>query len=430
VGEDATVTADILDDLTWRGLLAQSTDLDALRKELDGAPMTVYAGFDPTGDSLHAGNLMPLLTLRRFQLAGHHPIVLAGGATGLIGDPSGRDEERQLADRDHIAARVQRLRPQLERFIDLEAGGRLVNNLDWTAQLSAIDFLRDVGKHFSVNVMLGKESIASRLNAEGISFTEFSYVLLQSYDYVELYRRYGCRLQIGATDQWGNITAGLDLIRRLERGSAHALCVPLVTDSSGAKFGKSTGGGSLWLDPALTSPYSFFQYWINVDDADVGRYLRYFTFLEREEVEALERETAERPAVRSAARRLAAEITTLVHGAEETERVVAASAALFGQGELADLDPATLDAALREAPNVEVGTAMPSVTDLLVETGLVASRSAARRAVAEGGAYLNNQRVSDPDLVPAAADLLPGKWLVLRRGKRSLAGVAWPSAHA
>jgi tyrosyl-tRNA synthetase len=430
VGEDAEVTADVLDDLTWRGLLAQSTDIDALRKELDAGPVTLYAGFDPTADSLHAGNLMPLLTLRRFQLAGHHPIVLAGGATGLIGDPSGRDEERQLADRDHIAARVRRLRPQLERFVDLGAGGRLVDNLDWTAPLTAIDFLRDIGKHFSVNVMLGKESIAARLNAEGISYTEFSYVLLQSNDYLELYRRYGCRLQIGAIDQWGNITAGLDLIRRIERGSGHALCVPLVTDSSGAKFGKSTGGGSLWLDPALTSPYSFFQYWINVDDADVGRYLRYFTFLGREEIEALERETVERPAARSAARRLAAEITTLVHGQQETARVVAASSALFGQGELSELDPATLDAALREAPHIEVAATMPSVTDLLVETGLVSSRSAARRAVAEGGAYLNNQRVSDPDLVPAQTDLLPGNWMVLRRGKRSLAGVAWPSAHA
>ena len=349
--------------------------------------------------------------------------MLAGGATGLIGDPSGRDSERALADRDQIAERVERLRPQLERFVDLTTTATVVNNLAWTESLSAIDFLRDVGKHFSVNVMLGKESISARLNAEGISFTEFSYVLLQSNDYLELFRRHGCTLQIGATDQWGNITAGLDLIRRVERGSAHALTVPLVTDSSGAKFGKSTGGGRLWLDPTLTSPYSFFQYWINTDDADVGRYLRYFTFLSREEIEALDAATAERPAARAAARRLAEELTTLVHGERETAAVIAASAALFGQGELGDLDAATLSAALSEVPHIEVAGAIPSVIDLLVETGLVASRSAARRAIDEGGAYVNNARVSDPDHVPTAADLLPGNWLVLRRGKRALAGV-------
>jgi tyrosyl-tRNA synthetase len=430
VGEDAAVTADILDDLAWRGLLAQSTDVEALRRDLDAGALTLYAGVDPTGDSLHAGNLMPLLTLRRFQLAGHHPIVLAGGATGLIGDPSGRDTERTLADADRVAARVERLRPQLERFVDLSTTGRLVNNLDWTAGLTAIDFLRDVGKHFSVNVMLGKESVATRLAGDGISFTEFSYVLLQSYDYLELYRRHGCRLQIGATDQWGNITSGLDLIRRVERGAAHALCVPLVTDSSGAKFGKSTGGGSIWLDPAMTSPYSFFQYWINVDDADVGRYLRYFTFLPREEIEALDAATAERPAARAAARRLAEEITTLVHGAAETARVVAASAALFGQGDLRDLDAETLTAALTEAPHIEVTDPVPSVTELLVATGLVTSRSAGRRAVSEGGVYLNNARVTDADAAPSEAELLPGNWWVLRRGKRSLAGVNSRAAHA
>jgi tyrosyl-tRNA synthetase len=424
------VTADIIDELAWRGLLAQSTDIDSLRTDLDAGPVTLYAGFDPTGDSLHAGHLMPLLTLRRFQLAGHHPIVLAGGATGLIGDPSGRDSERALADVEQVAARVERLRPQLERFVDLATTGRLANNLDWTAPMSAIDFLRDVGKHFSVNVMLGKESISARLNGDGLSYTEFSYALLQSNDYLELFRRHGCTLQIGATDQWGNITAGLDLIRRVERGLAHALTVPLVTDSSGKKFGKSTGGGSLWLDPQLTSPYSFFQYWVNVDDADVGRYLRFFTFLSREEIEALDAETATRPAARAAARRLAEEITTLVHGAGETTAVIAASAALFGQGELRDLDAATLSAALAEAPHIEVGEPMPSVTDLLVQTGLCPSRSAAQRAVAEGGAYLNNDRVTDPDAVPSASDLLAGNWLVLRRGKRTLAGVVCTTIHA
>jgi tyrosyl-tRNA synthetase len=304
----------------------------------------------------------------------------------------------------------------------------LVNNLEWTAPLTAIDFLRDVGKHFSVNVMLGKESISARLSGDGISFTEFSYVLLQSNDYLELFRRHGCTLQIGATDQWGNITAGLDLIRRVERGAAHALTVPLVTDSTGAKFGKSTGGGSLWLDPELTSPYAFFQYWINVDDRDVGRYLRYFTFLSREEIEALDAAVVERPQERAAARKLAEEITTLVHGAEATGQVIAASAALFGQGELAGLDAATLSAALSEAPNITVEGALPSVVDLLVATGLSASKSAARRAVDEGGAYVNNVRIADPEAVPSASDLLPGNWLVLRRGKRTLAGVAWPTA--
>ncbi|HVW79731.1 MAG TPA: tyrosine--tRNA ligase [Mycobacteriales bacterium] len=418
------MTADILDELEWRGLLAQSTDPDALRKDLADGPLTLYAGFDPTADSLHAGNLMPLLTLRRFQLFGHRPIVLAGGATGLIGDPSGRDTERSLSDPQQIAARVeQKLRPQLARFVDLGGEALLVNNLDWTAPLSAIDFLRDVGKHFSVNVMLSKDSVAARLGGDGISFTEFSYMLLQSNDYLELYRRHGCKLQIGATDQWGNITAGLDLIRRVERGSAHALTVPLVTDSNGVKFGKSSGGGSLWLDPAMTSPYAFFQYFVNVADADVGRYLRYFTFLPREEIEALDRETAERPQARSAARRLAEEITTLVHGREETDRVIAASAALFGQGALEALDAATLGAALREAPHVELDGPLPNVVDLLVATGLCPSKSAARRAVDEGGAYLNNTRVTDGDAAPNGEDLLAGGWIVLRRGKRSLAGV-------
>jgi len=278
--------------------------------------------------------------------------------------------------------------------------------------------------------MLGKESISARLNGDGLSYTEFSYALLQSNDYLELFRRHGCTLQIGATDQWGNITAGLDLIRRVDRGTAHALTVPLVTDSSGRKFGKSTGGGSLWLDPTMTSPYSFFQYWINVDDADVGRYLRYFTFLSREEIEALDAETASNPKSRAAARRLAQEITTLVHGAAETAAVSAASAALFGNGELRELDAATLSAALAEAPHIEVGSPIPSMTDLLVATELSASRSAARRDIAGGGAYLNNARITDPDAIPSEADLLAGNWLVLRRGKQRLAGVACTKIHA
>jgi tyrosyl-tRNA synthetase len=418
------MAADILDELAWRGLIAQTTDADALRKDLAAGPMTLYCGFDPTAESLHAGNLLQLITLRRFQLAGHRPIALAGGATGLIGDPSGRSSERDFVTREQVDARVARIKPQLERFVDISGGSALlVNNISWTAELSALDFLRDVGKHFSVNVMLSRESVSARLEGGGISYTEFSYMLLQSFDFLELYRRYGCKLQTGGSDQWGNIVAGLDLIRRVDGGSGHALTTPLVTSASGEKFGKSTGGGRLWLDPDLTSPYAFFQYWINVDDRDVGPYLRYFTFLSREETDALDKETAERPQARTAARRLAEELTTLVHGADETARVIAASAALFGQGELRDLDGATLDAALTEAPNVTLEGPLPSVTELLVATGLCQSKSAARRAVDEGGAYLNNVRVTDAETVPGAADLLSGGWLVLRRGKRSLAGV-------
>jgi tyrosyl-tRNA synthetase len=425
------VSADVVDELSWRGLIAHSTDLDALRSQLAAAPMTLYYGCDPTAPSLHIGNLIGLIVLRWFEQAGHRPIGLAGGATGFIGDPGGRSSERNLLSRDEVTHNVEAIGKQISRFVDLSEGhGLLVNNIEWTADLSVIDFLRDIGKHFPVNVMLGKETIRARLDSGGISYTEFSYMLLQSMDYLELFRRYDCRLQIGGSDQWGNLTAGIDLIRRVEGASVSALSWPLVTSATGEKFGKSTGGGSLWLDPELTSPYSFFQYWINVDDADVGRYLRFFTFLPREEIEALDRETVERPAARAAARRLAEEITTLVHGAAETAAVIAASAALFGKGELRDLDAATLSAALAEAPHIEVAEPMPSITDLLVQTGLCASRSEAQRAVDQGGVYLNNERVADADAVPGAGDLLAGNWLVLRRGKRTLAGVACTTIQA
>jgi tyrosyl-tRNA synthetase len=425
------VTADIIDELAWRGLIAHSTDLDSLRTQLAAGPMTLYYGCDPSAPSLHVGNLIGLIVLRWFEQGGHRPIGLAGGATGFIGDPGGRSSERTLLSEDVVTHNVEQIGRQISRFIDLSDGhGRLVNNMEWTAGLSVIDFLRDIGKHFPVNVMLAKETIRSRLDSGGISYTEFSYMLLQSMDYLELFRRYDCRLQVGGSDQWGNLTAGIDLIRRVEGASVNALSWPLVTSAAGEKFGKSTGGGSLWLDPLLTSPYSFFQYWINVEDADVGRYLRYFTFLPREEIEALERETIERPAARGAARRLAEEITTLVHGEQETAAVIAASAALFGRGELHDLDAVTLTAALSEAPHISVSPPIPGVIDLLVETGLCASRSDARRTVGEGGAYLNNLRVTDPDLVPSAADLLAGNWLVLRRGKRALAGVTCTTIHA
>ncbi|MDQ1703678.1 MAG: tyrosyl-tRNA synthetase [Frankiaceae bacterium] len=418
------MASDILDELSWRGLIAHSTDLDALRRELTGDRVTLYYGCDPTAPSLHVGNLVGLIVLRWFQQAGHRPIGLAGGATGFIGDPGGRSSERNLLSEAEVTHNVERIGEQLARFVDLSDGrGLLVNNIEWTAGLSVIDFLRDIGKHFPVNVMLAKETIRNRLESGGISYTEFSYMLLQSLDYLELFRRHGCRLQVGGSDQWGNLTAGVDLIRRVEAASVHALSWPLVTSVTGEKFGKSTGGGSLWLDPELTSPYAFFQYWINVDDRDVGRYLRCFTFLAREEIEVLEAAAVERPAAREAQRRLAEEITSLVHGAAETERVIAASRALFGQGDLADLDPATLAAALAETPHATVSAPLPSVVDLLALTGLAASKSAARRTVAEGGAYVNNVRVADPDAAPTAEDLLHGRWLVLRKGKRSLAGV-------
>ena len=417
--------ADVLDELTWRGLIAHSTDLDALRRDLAAGPLTLYAGFDPTAASLHAGHLVQVLTLRRFQQAGHRPIVLAGGATGLIGDPR-EVGERVMYDVQTVADWTERIRRQLARFVEFGDGPTAAvaaNNLEWTAPLSTVEFLRDIGKHFSVNVMLARDTVKARLAGAGISYTEFSYLLLQSLDYLELFRRHGCRLQIGGSDQWGNILGGVDLLRRVEGAAVHAMTTPLITDAMGEKFGKSTGGGSLWLDPELTSPYAFYQYWINVDDRDVGSYLRFFTFLSRPAIEALDEATQERPKAREAQRRLAQEITSLVHGAAETERVEAASRALFGQGELGRLDEATLTAALSEAPHADVDGEMPGVADLFTLTGLDASKSAARRTVAEGGAYVNNVRVEDPDAAPAASDLLAGGWLVLRKGKRNLAGV-------
>ncbi|HEY2206711.1 MAG TPA: tyrosine--tRNA ligase [Pseudonocardia sp.] len=416
----------ILDELAWRGLIAQSTDLDALRRDLDDGPLTLYCGFDPTAPSLHAGNLVPLLTLQRFQRSGHRPIVLAGGATGMIGDP--RDSaERSLNTLETVTDWAGRIRGQLERFVHFEAsptGAVVVNNLDWTGELSVLDFLRDVGKHFSVNTMLARETVKRRLDGDGMSYTEFSYLLLQSLDYLRLYRSERCRLQIGGSDQWGNIIGGVDLVRRVESAPVHALTTPLVTDAEGRKFGKSTGGGNLWLDPEMTSPYAWYQYFVNVGDADVGRYLRMFTFLEREELDALAAETEQRPGARAAQRRLAEELTTTVHGAEETRRVQLASQALFGRGELADLDPGTLRAALAEIPSTTLSaSAGPTIVDLLVETGLAPSKGAARRTVGEGGAYVNNAKVLEAEWTPSTADLLHGRWLVIRRGKRHAAGV-------
>jgi tyrosyl-tRNA synthetase len=417
----------ILDELDWRGLIAQSTDRDALNDALAAGPITLYAGFDPTAPSLHAGHLVPLLTLRRFQQAGHRPIVLAGGATGLIGDP--RDSaERTLNTTDTVAEWAERIRGQLERFVEFDAsanGAIVENNLSWTSELSAIEFLRDIGKYFSVNVMLDRDTIRRRLEGDGISYTEFSYMLLQSNDFVQLNQRHGCTLQIGGSDQWGNIIAGVRLVRQKLGVTAHALTVPLVTSADGAKFGKSTGGGNLWLDPELTSPYAWYQYFFNTADADVGRYLQWFTFLAREELAELAEVTEARPHERAAQRRLARELTTLVHGQAATDAVEHASGALFGRGELGELDESTLAAALREASSVaqlEPG-GQDSITDLLVASGLSASKGAARRTIAEGGVSVNNVRIESDEWVPQPSDFLHGKWLVLRRGKRNVAGV-------
>ncbi|AVZ41131.1 tyrosine--tRNA ligase [Dietzia sp. JS16-p6b] len=420
------MTSNILDDLQWRGLIAQSTDLDALREHLDEGTVSLYCGFDPTGPSLHAGHLIPLLTLRRFQLAGHRPIVLAGGATGMIGDP--RDVgERTMNTADTVADWAERITGQLELFVDLTegpVGARVVNNMQWTGHLTAIQFLRDVGKHFSLNTMLGRDTVKRRLDGDGISYTEFSYMLLQANDFVQLRRTMRCTLQIGGSDQWGNIVGGVDLNRRMDGETVHAMTVPLVTSSDGKKFGKSTGGGSLWLDPDLTSPYTWYQYFLNTSDADVVRYLRWFTFLGREEIEELEALTRDTPHLRAGQKRLAEEMTTMVHGVAATESVQAASQALFGRGELAELDERTLGAALEDAGAVEVASDAPrTIIELLVASGLCDSKGAARRAVGEGGAYVNNARIDDPEWTPGQDDLLHGSWLVLRRGKKNLAGV-------
>ena len=415
----------VLDDLEWRGLIAHATDLDALRAELDDGPVSLYCGFDPTAASLHMGNLLQILTLRRFQEAGHRPLGLVGGATGMIGDPK-ESGERRLNSLDLVKEWTAVIRHQLERFLSFEGpnAALVVNNYDWTASLSTLDFLRDIGKHFPVNRMLGRDVVRARLEA-GISYTEFSYVLLQALDYLNLFRGHGVRLQTGGSDQWGNITAGVELIRRTTGDRAHALATPLVTKADGAKFGK-TESGTIWLDPHLTSPYAFYQFWVNADDRDVVSWLKYFSFRSREEIEELALQVRDKPAARAAQRALAEELTTLTHGGEETARVQAATEALFGgHGELRDLDAATLTAALVETPHLTVsaGEQLPTLVEMLADTGLVASRGAARRTISEGGAYLNNVRVSDSEARPGTDDLLPGGWLLLRRGKRSIAGV-------
>ena len=421
------MTTALIEDLEWRGLISQTTDRAALLKDLNAAPISFYLGFDPTAPSLHVGNLVVLLVMRRFQLAGHKPIPLVGGATGLVGDPSGRNEERSLNEEATVAEWVARIRKQLEKFLDFGASKNaavLVNNLDWTKKLSALELLRDIGKHFSVNQMLSKDSVATRLEGGGISYTEFSYQVLQGMDYLELYRRNNCTLQIGGSDQWGNIIAGLDLIRKADGGSAHALTIPLMAKSDGSKFGK-TAGGSVWLDPEMTSPYAFYQFWINTEDSDVEKYLKVFSFKDRAEIERLIETVKVNPGAREAHRELAREITTLVHGGEQCANVEAASKALFGQGELRELDQETLAAALSQLPNAKISAKerYPTWVDLICATGVVDSKSAARRIVKEGGAYLNNEKISGEDFAPTSKDLVHGKYLILRKGKRDLASV-------
>ncbi|AXE54360.1 Tyrosine--tRNA ligase [Aurantimicrobium sp. MWH-Uga1] len=406
----------------WRGLIHVSTDADELKKLFQGPPITYYCGFDPTAPSLHLGNLVQLLLLRRIQLAGHKPLGLVGGSTGLVGDPR-PTAERTLNTKETVNEWVGYLTSQISKFLSFEGANaaRMVNNLDWTAPLSAIDFLRDIGKYYRVGTMLKKDAVSARLNSEaGISYTEFSYQILQGMDFLELYRNYDCVLQTGGSDQWGNLTSGTDLIHRAEGKSVHAIGTPLITNSDGTKFGKSEGN-AVWLDASMTSPYAFYQFWLNTDDADVIDRIKVFTFLTRAEIEELAQQVEQEPFKRAAQRRLALEVTSLVHGEQATQAAIAAAAALFGQGDLAELDAQTLEAALRELPHTTTPKNTP-VAQLLVDTGLSQSLGAARRSIAEGGVYLNNNKIEAEDEL-LQGHVLPNGMAVLRRGKKTLAGV-------
>ena len=416
----------LLDDLQWRKSIAQTTDRAELTSYLDGGSRSVYLGVDPTAPSMHLGNLVALTVLRRFQLAGHKPIALVGGATGLVGDPSGRNSERTLNDVEIVEKWVGKIRAQLEGFLDFSGSNAAVmaNNLDWTAPVSALQFLRDIGKHFSVNQMLARESVSARLEAGGISYTEFSYQVLQAFDFLELYRRNNCALQIGGSDQWGNIVAGVDLIRRVESKTAHALTIPLMEKSDGTKFGK-TASGAIWLDPEMTSPYAFFQFFLNSDDRDVENLLRSFSFKSHDELEALFDSLKTNPGAREAHRALAREVTSLIHGESQTHKVENAAKALFGQSEIRELDLETLASALGELPRATIakGAPIPTWVDLIVASGVVDSKSAARRVIKEGGAYINNEKIAGEDFAPTLEHLLHGRFIVLRKGKRDLAAV-------
>ncbi|GAA5520008.1 tyrosine--tRNA ligase [Demequina sediminis] len=414
------MTEHILDELAWRGLIAQTTSEEQLRAALDQGPLSLYCGFDPTAPSLHHGHLVQLVLLRHLQRAGHKVHPLVGGATGMIGDPR-MSGERVLNTKDTVAEWVERLRAQISRFLDFEGDNAavMVNNLDWTGDLTAIDFLREVGKHFRLGTMLAKDTVARRLaSEEGISFTEFSYQVLQGNDYLELHRRHGVSLQTGGNDQWGNLLSGVELIRKAEGTAVHAMTTPLITKADGTKFGK-TEGGAVWLAPDMMSPYAFYQFWINTDDADVVRFLKIFTFLTREEIEALEAAVAAEPFRREAQRALAWEVTSLVHGEAAAQGAIDASQALFGRGELAALDEPTLAGCAQELGGVVLEPGA-TVVDALVASGVVDSKSAARRAVQEGGAYVNNVRVDDAELALAPEHGLAGGWIVMRRGKKSV----------
>lgn len=414
--------SDLIEELSWRGLIAQHTDIEKLREAFQNGPVTFYCGYDPTAPSLHHGHLVQLILMRHLQLAGHRPITLVGGATGLIGDPR-MTAERQLHSKEVVSAWVERLKEQISRFLDFEGENAaiMVNNLDWSASLSAIDLLRDLGKNFRLGTMLAKDAVARRLNSEeGISYTEFSYQILQANDFLELFRRYGCTLETGGNDQWGNLIGGMDLIHKLEGAQVHVMTTPLITKSDGTKFGKSEGG-AVWLDPTMLSPYAFYQFWLNAEDADVIRFLKVFTFLDREKIIELEDALANRPFAREAQKALAREVTALVHGAEQCDRVIAASTALWGKGELKDLDEATLLAAVSDLPLAKLVLGQSTIVDLLVDSGLESGRSAARKTVASGGAYLNNEKITDEDRAIEASDLLPGEMVLFRKGKRQLA---------
>lgn len=415
---------DILDELQWRGLIAQHTDIDALREHLAAGPVTFYCGFDPTAASLHHGHLVQILLMRHLQLAGHRPLALVGGATGQIGDPR-QSGERQLQPSEVVRGWADRLKSQISHFLDFEgpAAATMVNNLDWTAELSAIDLLRGIGKYFRVGTMLSKDIVARRLASdEGISYTEFSYQILQANDFLELYRRYGATMETGGNDQWGNMIGGVDLIRKVEGATTHVLTTPIITKSDGTKFGKSEGG-AIWLDPQMMSPYAFYQFWLQVEDADVVRFLKIFTFLDRARIEELEVEVAERPHIRSAQKALAAEVTRLVHGEEELDRVLAATNALWGGGDLRAIDEQTLSSATSDLPKAQLKLGEATIIDALVATGLEKGKSAARRTLASGGAYLNNIKVEDEDAPICVEDLLAGSRVLVRKGRRNLAVV-------
>ena len=413
----------IYDEFKWRGLVHQVSDEEKVREYLSEPGRTMYCGFDPTAESLHIGNLVPLLSLARLQRAGHKPIVLLGGATGMIGDPSGKDKEREFSARELVLARAARIRAQAEAFFEKNTGGKpiVVNNYDWTRDVTFLEMLRDTGKHFTVNWMLAKESVKGRIEREdvGISFTEFSYMILQGFDFHHLYETYGCRLQIGGGDQWGNITAGTELIRRKAAGEAFAMTFPLITTASGKKFGKSEKG-AIFMDPALTSPYAFYQFWLNSDDRDVVKLLKFFTFLSQEEIAALEREVETNPGAREAQKRLAAETTIMVHGRDVLDRVLAASEALFCKGDIRAVEPSLLRAALESAPavNYEAGN-LPDLPQMLVDLGLSPSKGQARKDIQAGGLTLSGNKITDPAHAPGDSDFLEGGVLVLRKGKKN-----------